>query len=320
ASIHARWKIGDAITELELAPGDPAWTGAITPQPQGTIVQYSIAITLDDGTVITRPDNPGDPMYQAFIGTATQLACEAFDSDPKWTRTGSNPAEWQFAKPSSTAVDDPLEPHSGAYIYGTNLIGPGAYGAGEDVTLAMPSVDTKAGTNIHLQYWRWLTVDQTDRATISGNAGPIWRNDQTLPFADKEWRFHDVDLTRNLDDQGQIVVDWNLTTDGTIERGGWNLDDVCIVGFTKTPRCGDAVVDSGEQCDDGNTMSGDGCSDVCVFELEASGVGCCSASGDPVGISAAALVLLRALRRRDRARRGSRSTRAGRVDRSPPRA
>ncbi len=26
------------------------------------------------------------------------------------------------------------------------------------------------------------------------------------------------------------------------------------------PRCGNGVVESGEQCDDGNTMSGDGCS------------------------------------------------------------
>jgi cysteine-rich repeat protein len=30
--------------------------------------------------------------------------------------------------------------------------------------------------------------------------------------------------------------------------------------------CGDGVVDSGEQCDDGNTVSGDGCSATCTIE------------------------------------------------------
>jgi cysteine-rich repeat protein len=34
-----------------------------------------------------------------------------------------------------------------------------------------------------------------------------------------------------------------------------------------TPFCGDGVTDSGEQCDDGNNINGDGCSAACVTEL-----------------------------------------------------
>src|SRR5262245_40281297 len=30
--------------------------------------------------------------------------------------------------------------------------------------------------------------------------------------------------------------------------------------------CGDGIPDAGEECDDGNTVSGDGCSATCVFE------------------------------------------------------
>lgn len=33
------------------------------------------------------------------------------------------------------------------------------------------------------------------------------------------------------------------------------------------PDCGDGVVDATEECDDGNTISGDGCSDVCELEV-----------------------------------------------------
>jgi len=36
----------------------------------------------------------------------------------------------------------------------------------------------------------------------------------------------------------------------------------CVGG----PRCGDGMVDPGEQCDDGNTINGDGCSSTCQLE------------------------------------------------------
>lgn len=35
---------------------------------------------------------------------------------------------------------------------------------------------------------------------------------------------------------------------------------------TRIPRCGDSVLDPGESCDDGNNVSGDGCSATCRFE------------------------------------------------------
>src|SRR6185295_15808003 len=34
-----------------------------------------------------------------------------------------------------------------------------------------------------------------------------------------------------------------------------------------TPCCGNGIVEEGEQCDDGNTASGDGCSSTCQTEL-----------------------------------------------------
>jgi cysteine-rich repeat protein len=40
----------------------------------------------------------------------------------------------------------------------------------------------------------------------------------------------------------------------------------CTSSSNNTPACGDGVLDSGEQCDDGNTVSGDGCSATCETE------------------------------------------------------
>src|SRR5881628_2080041 len=42
--------------------------------------------------------------------------------------------------------------------------------------------------------------------------------------------------------------------------------DGCSAACQREPRCGDGVVDPGEQCDDGNTVSGDGCSAACRLE------------------------------------------------------
>lgn len=46
-------------------------------------------------------------------------------------------------------------------------------------------------------------------------------------------------------------------------------DDNCA---GDTPRCGDGELDMGEGCDDGNTMSGDGCSATCEVEFCGDGV------------------------------------------------
>lgn len=51
-------------------------------------------------------------------------------------------------------------------------------------------------------------------------------------------------------------------------------DQVCDIathtckGGTTLPVCGDGKIDAGEQCDDGNSISGDGCSSICESELK----------------------------------------------------
>ena len=42
--------------------------------------------------------------------------------------------------------------------------------------------------------------------------------------------------------------------------------DADITG-SETSSCGNGIVDIGEQCDDGNTNDGDGCSADCLIEL-----------------------------------------------------
>jgi len=50
-----------------------------------------------------------------------------------------------------------------------------------------------------------------------------------------------------------------------------NLGDYngCTSGCLRGPRCGDGTLqkDAGEECDDGNTISGDGCGHDCKIEI-----------------------------------------------------
>ncbi len=326
------WNVGDSVaSSFTLADrGDGTWLGAFAPVPDGTIVTYSLDVTFDDNSTLEFPNNPADPAYQAFVGTATPIYCEMFDHDPMWMQTGNLSDEWEFGMPNPVAAltGDPLAAHTGTNIYGTNVYDGGAYRPDEVTSTQTSAIDVSAYQIIHLQYWRWLTVEDAtyDQATISVNGAQLWENASnasgTLDHVDREWRFHDIELTPYITD-GTATVQWQLQSDPSIELGGWTIDDVCIVGMAKIPKCGDGVLDPGEQCDDGNTNSGDGCSQTCGDELSASGGGCAATGGGGgwlAGISAVALALVRGRGRRDRSRRASRSTRSGRADPTTPSA
>ncbi|MCC7382146.1 MAG: hypothetical protein IT384_09965 [Deltaproteobacteria bacterium] len=78
---------------------------------------------------------------------------------------------------------------------------------------------------------------------------------------DNEWRFHDVDLSAEVQDHG-VSVSFDLTTNRRRRLGGWTLDDVCIVGVPA--QCGNGRVEEGETCDDANGTAGDGCERDCT--------------------------------------------------------
>jgi cysteine-rich repeat protein len=52
--------------------------------------------------------------------------------------------------------------------------------------------------------------------------------------------------------------------------GGAGHNHICIPvrtsSFEIPPRCGNAIVEAGEACDDGNVLNGDGCDNLCQLE------------------------------------------------------
>jgi cysteine-rich repeat protein len=68
-----------------------------------------------------------------------------------------------------------------------------------------------------------------------------------------------------------------LNSSGTIANSNIsNLSASCIA-----PICGNGIIESGEQCDDADTFSGDGCSSLCQIELVSGGGGFYNCVGQP---------------------------------------
>lgn len=258
-----------------LEPG--VLQAVIPPQPIHTVTQFQVEFDWGNGTTAMQPDNRGDEWYEFFTGPTVEIWCSDFEGDDGWELDG----EWSIGAPQGGG-GDPGEPYDGERVAGVAREFPGIYAPWSGSRMRSPTIDTSGHEVVRLQYRRWLTVEDGvyDQAWISANGEPVWRNFisefqqfGTVHHRDHEWRFHDVDLTSVIGDDGMLSLEFELASDGGLEFGGWNVDSLCIVGHEPAAPpaeggCGDGVVQSYEQCDDGNLDSGDGCSAGCLFETE----------------------------------------------------
>jgi hypothetical protein len=276
---------------------------------------YRARVKFVDGSVLTLADNLADPYYELYQGHTVPLYCTNFeDIDPfqeGWT-TGES-SNWEWGEPGGGATDPPFA-YSGNHVLGQKL--GGDYRENAYSWVKTPPIDVGRWTDVHLQYRRWLAVEDShfDQARVTVNDKRAWLNftanlgdSSSTHHIDREWRYHDVALS-GYSPTNVFTVGWDLTTDAGLELGGWHLDDVCIVAninsvcgdgvksptegcdegvmnadepnrcrtYCLRPACGDNIVDENEECDHG---PGDAtCSPSCqIVELPTLG-GCCSSS------------------------------------------
>jgi cysteine-rich repeat protein len=91
------------------------------------------------------------------------------------------------------------------------------------------------------------------------NANPVNPNDSDSP--DDE--FYTLVPFLSAGDASVDITTVNPSNDDNIFFAALTNSIPSSAGFT----CGDAIVDSGEQCDDSNTVSGNGCSSICTICL-----------------------------------------------------
>ncbi|HET9621954.1 MAG TPA: hypothetical protein VFP84_11345 [Kofleriaceae bacterium] len=334
------WKPGDAAVSppagsVTAAPvaGDPLAFTAQLPVPTDGILLYQARVVFKDGSAMTLPDNLADPYYQLYAGPTVALYCTQFeDGDPLahgWITAGNSP--WVWGTPTAGATD----PH--AAFSGTHALVQvldGNYAPSSSSTLIMPPVVVGQWSDVHLQYRRWLAVEDShfDQAAITVGGKVAWLNASqnlgdrsALTHIDREWRFHDVAVS-GLEASHTLHIGWSLKSDPGLELGGWAIDDVCVVAnahgvcgdgkltaheecddgmfnadvadacrsWCQRPRCGDTIIDQGEECDGGPS-----CNKECLY---IGGSGGCATSDDAVGlvIALAGAGLVVVLKRRKR--------------------
>lgn len=329
-----------------VVAGDSVARGTLPPQPAGRTIRYDVRIE-NAGAEMHFPENAADPSYQLHVGEVTPIACFDFETDPfaqGWTHEllsgapGLGADDWMWGAPAPSATSgDPLAAFGGAFVVGQDLSPPGSgddpdwnglYQPNKHTALISPVVDVTGWSGVHLQYRRWLNVEDAhfDQAAIlagwdgapeTREVAVAWRNydsmmgDQSsVHHADREWRFHDVDLSPFVRD-GQVQVRWELRSDGGLEMGGWTLDDVCVVGVE---RSSDAACDPatgacppGVDGDDGGSPEDDGDDAADVPPEDDGGCGCAvvgsttsGTGGAAVALAVGALGLAAARRRRSR--------------------
>jgi len=285
--VRVAWRIGSGATAMtgtfELAAGATAvvgtsWDGTFPALPDHEIVSYTVTAFLDDDSSVAYPQNVADREYQLFTGETREIWCEHFDAAPDWTTSGDD--VWQWGTPGGfPASGDPQVAFTGESVFGTDLTSDGRYGNATTTAIETPEINVSMYDQVRLQYRRWLVVEDAtyDRATIAVNGTTLWTNamstDGSLEHTDREWRFHDLDLTQQASG-GTVKIKWAIASDTSRELGGWTLDDVCLVGIGKHAVCGDCVPDED--------------------------TGCCSTGTGPSGPVLLGLVIVGVLRRRRR--------------------
>ncbi|HET6584669.1 MAG TPA: hypothetical protein VFG69_14520 [Nannocystaceae bacterium] len=256
--------------EAPMVEQNGAWVLEIGGLAEGSVLQYQVHANYSNGALGSLPDNFVDPWYELYIGEVVPIYCTGFeDLAAGWSLTGDFGA----------GVPGGGSPDPGSGVTTPEVLANALAGTYSPFTAAFaksPPVATAGFQGVRLQYRRWLTVEDGffDQAAITVDDSPVWNNftSQDMDYAtmhhiDREWRFHDVDITAQALD-GQITLGFSLTSDGGLELGGWTIDDLCIVGVQSTagPLCGNGLLDPGEGCDDGNLAAGDGCDAACLVE------------------------------------------------------
>ncbi len=201
----------------------------IPAQPVSTVVSYWLIATDSAGYTERLPTTGG---FTFQIGAKQRFYFDDFEGSSTWTNGGNN-NDWQLGTPAGKS-NDPAAAYSGSKCWGNDLGGSGFngdYRANANCFILSPVINTLGRTHCHLRYARWLAVEDGtyDHAEIRVNSILQWTNPVgggSDHLIDSNWVVHDVDVAATADNKAVVQVRIKMVSDGGLELGGWNVDDV----------------------------------------------------------------------------------------------
>ncbi|MEW6746620.1 MAG: M20/M25/M40 family metallo-hydrolase [Planctomycetota bacterium] len=233
---------GTTFTEAPMvATGNPdEWMGQIPGQSPGTVRYYLLA-TDDQGYQEWLPDgtSPGETTFEFAVGIRNSLFTDDFETDKGWTHGGTTQDDWQRGLPRGKSTD-PSSAYSGVNAWANDLGASGWDGEYENYAnnwLESPGISTIGQTGVHLQYRRWLGVEQGiyDQAILKVAGVKVWENAANSDHIDTDWALHNLDVSTQADNKASVKIRLELKADGGLTYGGWNIDDVELYNLSQGP-------------------------------------------------------------------------------------
>ena len=232
SACELHWDAGLGDTTVAMVQGGVAgeWLGEIPAQTSGATVSYWLLATDSAGNTERHPSSGA---LSFLVGQRQTFWFENFESGAVgWTHGGTND-DWQLGTPAGKSTD-PTAAYAGANCYGTDLGGSGfngEYRANANCYLLAPTINATGHTNVHLRYARWLGVEDGfyDKSTILVSSILQWNNpigSGSDHLIDDAWELHDLDISAVADNSAVVTVRFKMISDGGLQFGGWNVDDV----------------------------------------------------------------------------------------------
>jgi hypothetical protein len=217
--------------------------------PCGFDLELSVVQIASTDPVNVYPDEPG--VAEVLVGGAgprTPFHFEGFETMTGWSAAGNG--EWQIAAPQGLGGGagvpgqnprpDPSLAFEGTQVMGNDLTGQGNYAGNYEnnvsSTMTSPPIDASVSADVELTFYRWLNVMTFDRAYIevSGD-GMSWTEiyDEDRDHEEEEWTFVSLDVADVADDATGFRIRFGLESSGGINRSGWNVDAIELIGVSK---------------------------------------------------------------------------------------
>ncbi|MDQ7008002.1 MAG: hypothetical protein Q9Q40_12290 [Acidobacteriota bacterium] len=237
-----RWNTdepGDTVVEWGTTPslGQTSSSSSLTGGHSVTLNQFSdcqevyfrVSSTDAYGNTTTIDDS-GQPLRFALGNIPGLYYRETFENGTNgWTLQG----EWEVDSPQGLG-GDPADAYNNQGVLGDDLSGLGSdagrYEPGAATVASSPVLDATNWTHTELLYRRRLRVHGSDDASLwvfAGPGYPLYRNDGAT-LRESTYSLQRNDLTSLVDGRPQVHLEFRQSADGSVQEGGWTIDDVIL--------------------------------------------------------------------------------------------
>jgi len=230
------------------AMGGDLWQAAIPGQLSPAKIEYYVRGVDALGAQGFAPAGAPATLQRFSVGEERLYYSDLFAGlSSNWSggaASGSN--DWQFQPPVGKA-GDPSAARSGLRCWGNDQgTGPsdGFYPPNTSSWLQSPPIDLSACAYPRLRLQRWLTIEsaQHDIARIKVNGQLLWQNGAGADLIDQGWTEMEFDIASIAAGDPSTIVRFELSSDGQVQKGGWNVDDVQILSLAAVGQgCTDPV-------------------------------------------------------------------------------